>query len=103
MRPLQDQCHATPFEDMDAMFELDTGKPVSEWFDDFEREPIGVASLAQVHVARDRKTGKKVAVKLQHPSLADFCDVDMAMVEFCLGKCAQQFVCMTSGLISLPP
>lgn len=92
MRPLLDKCHATPFEDMDAMFELDTGKPVSEWFDDFEREPIGVASLAQVHVARDRQTGKKVAVKLQHPSLADFCDVDMAMVEFCLGKCVQQLV-----------
>lgn len=73
---------------MDTMFKLDTGKSISEWFDDFERVPIGVASLAQVHVARDRQTGKKVAVKLQHPYLVDFCDVDMAMVEFCLGKCA---------------
>jgi aarF domain-containing kinase len=88
MRPLQDQCHATPYEDVEAMLELDTGKTVSEWFDEFEREPVGVASLAQVHVARDRVTGQKVAVKLQHPYLADFCDVDMAMVEFCLGNCA---------------
>ena len=108
MRPLQDQCHSTPFQDIEAMlsngavtliksihsrhcslhFELDTGKTVTEWFDEFEKEPVGVASLAQVHVARDRATGQKVAVKLQHPDLADFCDVDMAMVEFCLGKCA---------------
>ncbi|KAF8584839.1 ABC1-domain-containing protein [Ramaria rubella] len=84
MRPLQDQCHATPYEDVEAMLEQDTGRSISEWFDDFENEPIGVASLAQVHVARDRETGKKVAVKLQHPYLADFCNVDMAMVEFSL-------------------
>ena len=94
MRPLQDQCHATPYEDMDSMFKLDTGKSVSEWFDSFEREPIGVASLAQVHVARDRQTGRKVAVKLQHPYLADFCDIDMAMVEFCLGKSAHKLDCV---------
>jgi aarF domain-containing kinase len=92
MRPLQDQCHATPYEDINVMFELDTGKSISEWFDNFERGPIGVASLAQVHVARDRQTGKKVAVKLQHPYLADFCDVDMAMVEFSLGMSAHQYV-----------
>lgn len=75
------------------MLIADTGKPMSEWFDEFEKEPIGVASLAQVHVARDRETGRAVAVKLQHPSLADFCDVDMAMVEFCLCECTLNHDC----------
>jgi len=84
MRPLQDQCVATPYEDMELMFKADTGKSILEWFDDFQSEPIGVASLAQVHVARDHKSGQNVAVKLQHPSLAEFCDIDMAMVEICL-------------------
>ncbi|KIJ39920.1 hypothetical protein M422DRAFT_32521 [Sphaerobolus stellatus SS14] len=84
MRPLQDQCVATPIEDMEDLFKADTGRSISEWFEEFDPEPIGVASLAQVHVAREWGTGKKVAVKLQHPYLIDFCDVDMAMVEFSL-------------------
>lgn len=84
MRPLQDQCRATPYEDMNKMVLEDSGKSIPDWFDDFNEEPIGVASLAQVHEARYRQTGHKVAVKLQHPFLNDFCDIDMAMVEFSL-------------------
>lgn len=41
------------------------GKPISEIFDDFSLEPIGVASLAQVHVARDKESGRRVAVKVR--------------------------------------
>jgi len=93
MRPLQDRCIATPYEDMEAMFKADTGLGIEEWFDNFDVHPIGVASLAQVHAAYDRQTGKKVAVKLQHPYLADFCDVDMAMVEFSLGNVTSSFIC----------
>ncbi|KAF8525042.1 ABC1 family-domain-containing protein [Hysterangium stoloniferum] len=84
MRPLQDQCHATPYDDIETMFKSDTGKSIPDWFDDFQPDPIGVASLAQVHLARDRESGQRVAVKLQHPYLVDFCDIDMAMVEFSL-------------------
>lgn len=65
MRPLQDQCYPTPYEDMDAMFIADTGESIEDHFLEFDPNPIGVASLAQVHVGRSRKTGKKVAVKLQ--------------------------------------
>lgn len=78
---LQDQCEPTPYEAVDAMFQLDMGKslecvvfdpfhsPVAEQcgssdlFEDFDPEPVGVASLAQVHVARLRETGEYVAVK----------------------------------------
>ncbi|KZP34641.1 ABC1-domain-containing protein [Athelia psychrophila] len=85
MRPLQDKCEPTPYEDLEALFLSDMGAPISELFDDFDPEPIGVASLAQVHVGRHRETGKQVAVKLQHPHLAEFCDIDMKMVEVTLG------------------
>ncbi|KAF9268892.1 ABC1-domain-containing protein [Marasmius fiardii PR-910] len=81
MRPLQDQCHPTPYEEVEELFLTDMGKSISELFDDFDPNPIGVASLAQVHVGRHRDSGKTVAVKLQHPYLAEFCDVDMEMVE----------------------
>jgi predicted unusual protein kinase regulating ubiquinone biosynthesis (AarF/ABC1/UbiB family) len=35
-----------------------------ELFDDFDPTPIGVASLAQVHVGLHRASGQKVAVKV---------------------------------------
>lgn len=64
MRPLQDQCEPTPYESVDALFQTDMGMSLKEVFDEFDPAPIGVASLAQVHIARHRETGKKVAVKV---------------------------------------
>jgi len=58
---------------------------LSEIFDYFNPEPIGVASLAQVHIAHHRESGKTVAVKLQHPGLLEFSEIDMEMVELTLG------------------
>lgn len=85
MRPLQDTCDPTPYEDVQALFLSDMGHPISELFEDFDPVPIGVASLAQVHTGKHRESGKKVAVKVQHPFLAEFCDIDMEMVEVTLG------------------
>jgi aarF domain-containing kinase len=64
MRPLQDRCEPTPYEDVEAMFLSDMGVPVEELFDDFNPNPIGVASLAQVHVGRQKGSGREVAVKV---------------------------------------
>ena len=85
MRPLQDQCEPTPSEDLARMFEADMGVPLDAYFSEFDARPIGVASLAQVHVGRLRGSGERVAVKLQHPHLAEFCEIDMEMVEVSLG------------------
>jgi len=85
MRPLQDKCDPTPYEDVNALFLSDMGRPLSEIFDQFNPEPIGVASLAQVHIAHHQESGKTVAVKLQHPHLLEFSEIDMRMVELTLG------------------
>lgn len=91
MRPLQDRCYPTDYEDIEALFLEDIGRPMSELFEDFDPKPLGVASLAQVHRAKDRKTGLPVAVKLQHPHLQEFCDVDMKTVEVSLRTCYTTF------------
>ncbi|KAH9917881.1 ABC1-domain-containing protein [Epithele typhae] len=85
MRPLQDQCEPTPYAALDEMFTHDIGVPIHEYFAEFDERPIGVASLAQVHVGRLRGSGERVAVKMQHPHLEEFCEIDMEMVEVSLG------------------
>jgi aarF domain-containing kinase len=75
MRPLQDKCDPTPYEDVKALFRSDIGRPLSEIFDYFNPEPIGVASLAQVHIAHHRESGKTVAVKVGRPSYSLSSDV----------------------------
>ncbi len=85
MRPLQDQCYPTPIEDIDKMLIQDMGLGLNDLFENFDPIPIGVASLAQVHRAIDKRTGRPVAVKVQHSDLKEFASVDMATVNFAIG------------------
>lgn len=80
--PLQDHCPVSSYESIEEMFLQDTGSPISEHFETFERVPIGAASLAQVHIATMKGTGKKVAVKVQHPTLNTWVPLDMALTTF---------------------
>ena len=80
--PLQDKCPVSSYESIEEMFLKDTGKPISDIFDTFENEPIGSASLAQVHRATLRETGQMVAVKVQHPNLEEWVPLDMALTKF---------------------
>ena len=64
MKILQDRCEPTPYSALEDLFLVDMGAPVKELFDDFDPTPIGVASLAQVHVGHHRASGRKVAVKV---------------------------------------
>ena len=80
--PLQDHCPVSSYESIQAMFLKDTGYPITNLFDEFEREPIGAASLAQVHRATMKDTGQRVAVKVQHPALEEWVPLDLALTRF---------------------
>lgn len=64
MRPLQDKCDPTDYEHLEGLFLTDMGHSIEDIFVEFDPNPIGVASLAQVHVGRLRETGRQVAVKV---------------------------------------
>ncbi|GAA5823077.1 hypothetical protein JCM5353_007878 [Sporobolomyces roseus] len=91
MKPLQDQCHATPLKDLEQLFLEETGEPMTRFFSSFDPDPIGVASLAQVHRAVDRESGREVAVKCMHPALETFCDIDITTTIFLLNTVKRIF------------
>lgn len=77
MIPLQDRCPESSLEEIEQMFLQDKGVHLNEYFSEFDPKPVGVASLAQVHIATVRETQQRVAVKVQHPSLAEFVPLDI--------------------------
>ncbi|WP_434036743.1 ABC1 kinase family protein [Formosa sp. 4Alg 33] len=55
------------------------GKPPEDLFDTFDLNSVNAASIGQVHIAE--KDGKKLAVKIQYPGVADSIKSDLAMVK----------------------
>ncbi|MFB9055370.1 ABC1 kinase family protein [Mariniflexile ostreae] len=55
------------------------GKSPQELFDTFNATSVNAASIGQVHVAE--KNGKKLAVKIQYPGVAESISSDLAMVK----------------------
>jgi predicted unusual protein kinase regulating ubiquinone biosynthesis (AarF/ABC1/UbiB family) len=52
------------------------GEPLSEYFAEFEQEAFAAASIGQVHRA-DLLDGRRVAVKIQYPGIAEALDADL--------------------------
>jgi predicted unusual protein kinase regulating ubiquinone biosynthesis (AarF/ABC1/UbiB family) len=52
------------------------GEPLSEMFADFEEEAFAAASIGQVHRA-ELLDGRRVAVKIQYPGIAEALDADL--------------------------
>ena len=80
--PLQDKCPVSSYDSIEDMFMKDTGRRIEDDFSEFSKEPIGAASLAQVHTAVLRDSTQKVAVKVQHPSLEEWVPLDLALTRF---------------------
>jgi aarF domain-containing kinase len=77
--PLQDKCPVSSYESIQEMFFDDTGHRIEDDFETFAHDPIGAASLAQVHVATLKNTHQRVAVKVQHPALKEWVPLDLAL------------------------
>lgn len=73
---LQKDAPPMPFDVVEKQVSTALGKPLAEAFREFDRQPMGAASIGQVHraVAND---GTPLAVKVQYPGVADSIDSDI--------------------------
>ncbi len=77
---LQDQIAPFSYEEVDAIVSGELGVRISKAFAEFEPEPIGAASLAQVHRAYMRD-GRAVVVKVQRPNIREQIVEDLEALE----------------------
>src|SRR6195256_630924 len=67
---LQDDVSPMPFEQVERTIEDELHARISKLFASFDREPLGSASLGQVHAA-ELRDGRSVVVKVQRPNLRE--------------------------------
>ncbi|PSQ97489.1 MAG: ubiquinone biosynthesis protein UbiB [Bacteroidetes bacterium SW_9_63_38] len=78
---LMDHLPAIPFEQVQAVIERDLQRPVGEVFQELDPEPLGSASIAQVHRATTLE-GDDVVVKVIKPGIRDVITSDLKLLEF---------------------
>ncbi len=79
LRKLQDEARPEPFDDIRAVVEEDLGLTLEQAFEHFDPEPIGSASVGQVHAAR-LPGGQDVVVKVQRPGASETLHADIDLL-----------------------
>jgi len=76
---LQDHVPAFAFDQVRQAIEAELGLPAEDLFAQLDEEPLGSASIGQVHRAV-LKDGESVAVKLQRPGIHKIVEVDLEIM-----------------------
>jgi predicted unusual protein kinase regulating ubiquinone biosynthesis (AarF/ABC1/UbiB family) len=82
---LQDQAAPADLQEIEAQIVRELGAPINKLFAEFDPDPLGTASFAQVHAAV-LHSGRKVAVKVQRPDLVPAIEADMATLRNLIGS-----------------
>jgi len=77
LQRVQDSADYMPASQRNAVIASDLGPNWRDMFEQFEERPMAAASIGQVHGAVMKATGKRVAVKVQYPGVADSISSDL--------------------------
>ncbi|KAL7913627.1 ABC1 family domain-containing protein [Trichoderma velutinum] len=77
LQRVQDRADYMPAWQRDRVLTSNLGSDWRDLFSDFEEKPIAAASIGQVHRAVLKSNGKRVAVKIQFPGVADSINSDL--------------------------
>ena len=91
LRNLQENVPPLPFGAIEKTLIEAYGRPISDLFTDFERQPVATASLSQVHRARRADDGRQVAVKVRLPGVVDTIMADLDIMEFFAAQIEERF------------
>ncbi|WP_117235592.1 ubiquinone biosynthesis regulatory protein kinase UbiB [Vibrio maerlii] len=77
---LQDQVEAFDGQLAKDQMELALGGPLEYWFTDFDIEPLASASIAQVHTAKLKESGREIVLKVIRPDIRPVIDADLKLM-----------------------
>jgi predicted unusual protein kinase regulating ubiquinone biosynthesis (AarF/ABC1/UbiB family) len=80
---LRDDVPPLPFKRVEKLLREEIGTPLEEAFSDFEQEAFAAASIGQVHRAVTAD-GRRVAVKIQYPGIAEAVETDLRNLQMLL-------------------
>ncbi|MUJ26544.1 ubiquinone biosynthesis regulatory protein kinase UbiB [Aliivibrio fischeri] len=77
---LQDQ--VAPFDGQLAkdQMEMELGGPLDNWFTDFDIKPLASASIAQVHTAKLKDSGREIVLKVIRPDIRPVIESDIRLM-----------------------
>ena len=90
LKNLFDQVPAAPFSAIRALIETELGQPLAALFAHVEEQPLGSASLAQVHRATTR-AGQAVVIKVLKPGVRETVLADLVLLRL-LGAVLNRFI-----------
>lgn len=96
---LQDDNPPIPFSEVEKIIEKELKKPINTIFTEFNPEPIGSASIGQVHTAK-LDDGTPVAVKIQKTGVEHIVKSDLVIMKF-LGDKIDKYV-SSSRIYNIP-
>ncbi|HEX4939471.1 MAG TPA: AarF/UbiB family protein, partial [Candidatus Kapabacteria bacterium] len=79
LEELQDQTQATPFALLKPQVEASLGARLTDCFREVDEQPVGTASMAQVHRAVTR-SGEEVVLKIRKPGIQDKIEADLRLM-----------------------
>lgn len=84
LQRVQDSADYMPVYQRDKVLESNLGSDWRVHFSSFDEVPMAAASIGQVHGAVLQSTGKRVAVKVQYPGVADSINSDLSNLSILL-------------------
>src|SRR4051794_27671249 len=80
---LRDDVPPLPFNKVERLLKDELGSPIADAFSEFEHEAFAAASIGQVHRAVTAD-GRRVAVKIQYPGIAEAVETDLRNLQMLL-------------------
>ncbi len=76
------QDNVAPFDGRLAQKHIEEalGGKVETWFDDFDVEPLASASIAQVHTAKLKESGREIVIKVIRPDIEPVIQADIRLM-----------------------